>query len=342
MIALGSLNTKASVSGTEKIPVSGAGNPAINANLIRTYYGISGLTSGRIVVSGANIVSDFSTLTFNSSNKRLTINEFTIDNGATGNYYIGNTVGNLTGSGQGNLLIGRQIGTLLTTGEFNIGLGYFPAQGLTTGSNNIVLGHGALAVLAIGGYNFSAGFHNQYVLAGDSNSNVSIGEFAFQGLTLGNGNIGLGGYAGEGYTSGDYSVFIGYGTYAHNATANGQLNIQNAIFGSLNTTLGNAISTGNIGIYIDTPTARLHLPAGAATANKAPIKLTSGTNLTTAETGAVEYNGTNLFFTRTGTTRENIVCASAVNAVSPTAPDRTITVNINGTTFYIHAKTTND
>lgn len=65
-------------------------------------------------------------------------------------------------------------------------------------------------------------------------------------------------------------------------------------------------NTNNMAIGFTTPTAKIHLPAGTATANTAPIKLTSGVNLTTAETGALEYNGTNLFFTRTGTTRETV------------------------------------
>ena len=40
------------------------------------------------------------------------------------------------------------------------------------------------------------------------------------------------------------------------------------------------------------PTALLMLAAGTASANTAPLKLTSGTNLTTAEAGVIEYNGT--------------------------------------------------
>ena len=59
-----------------------------------------------------------------------------------------------------------------------------------------------------------------------------------------------------------------------------------------------------------TPTAVLHLKAGSATANTAPLKLTSGTNLTTPEAGAVEFNGTNLFFT-TGSTRQIVVAATS-------------------------------
>ncbi len=99
---------------------------------------------------------------------------------------------------------------------------------------------------------------------------------------------------------------------------------------------------GNVGIGTTTPTALLHLAAGTATASTAPLKLTSGISLTSAETGAMEYDGTNLFFTRSGTTRESVICANAVNSVSPTSPDRTITVVIDGTTYYLAAKTTND
>jgi hypothetical protein len=54
---------------------------------------------------------------------------------------------------------------------------------------------------------------------------------------------------------------------------------------------------GNIGIGATGPTARLQLPAGTATANTAPIKFTAGINLTTTEAGAVEYDGTHLYFT---------------------------------------------
>lgn len=107
-----------------------------------------------------------------------------------------------------------------------------------------------------------------------------------------------------------------------------------------------------VGIGNSTPTAALHLPSGTATASTSPLKFTSGTNLTTAEAGAVEYNGTNLFFTRAGTTRENVliaidnVGAPTTNAGLPTTryggdtkylgdPDRWLSVNILGSTYKI-------
>lgn len=53
------------------------------------------------------------------------------------------------------------------------------------------------------------------------------------------------------------------------------------------------------------PTALLMLAAGTATANTAPLKFTSGTSLTAAEAGAMEYDGTDLFFTP-GSTRHKV------------------------------------
>ena len=64
-------------------------------------------------------------------------------------------------------------------------------------------------------------------------------------------------------------------------------------------------SGGSVGIGTVNPTAKLQIAAGTASAGTAPIKLTSGTNLTTPENGALEYDGTNLYFT-TGGVRKTI------------------------------------
>jgi hypothetical protein len=56
------------------------------------------------------------------------------------------------------------------------------------------------------------------------------------------------------------------------------------------------------------------------TATLQPLFFQSGTNLTTAAAGSMEYNGTNLFFTRTGTTRESVLTGnSGAGAPSLTA-----------------------
>lgn len=74
-------------------------------------------------------------------------------------------------------------------------------------------------------------------------------------------------------------------------------------------------SASSLGVLQSTPTAILHV--GAGTSVLAPFKLTSGTNLTTPEAGALEWNGTNLFVTQTsGPTRKTL--AYTTDITTPT------------------------
>jgi len=70
-------------------------------------------------------------------------------------------------------------------------------------------------------------------------------------------------------------------------------------------TNGLAIS-GKVGVGITIPMAVLHLKAGTATAGTAPLKLTSGTLNTTPEAGAIEFDGTNLYFVNSSGTRKQL------------------------------------
>jgi len=64
-------------------------------------------------------------------------------------------------------------------------------------------------------------------------------------------------------------------------------------------------ATGNVGIGI-APTAKLHLKAGTTAAATAPLKFAAGTNMTTPEAGAMEFDGTNLFITQGDGTRKTL------------------------------------
>lgn len=98
--------------------------------------------------------------------------------------------------------------------------------------------------------------------------------------------------------------------------------------------------------------------AGGTTATgSAPITLAGGPFNTTPQTGAIEYNSTNLTFVRTGSTRENFFIGTTTTAASLTAgvggsithfygssivnilgdPAQWLTVNINGTDYKIPA-----
>ncbi|MFZ2188575.1 MAG: VCBS repeat-containing protein, partial [Candidatus Moraniibacteriota bacterium] len=56
---------------------------------------------------------------------------------------------------------------------------------------------------------------------------------------------------------------------------------------------------GFVGIGTTSPTAYLNIKAGTATAGTAPLKFTSGTLLSATEGGAMEFDGTHIYFTAT-------------------------------------------
>jgi len=93
-------------------------------------------------------------------------------------------------------------------------------------------------------------------------------------------------------------------------------------------------SSGNLGIGTSLPTARLHVIAGTSSTNTAPIKLTAGTNLTTPENGAVEYDGTNYYATSNSvryTIARTLTTISVLNFASTAAGASTdLTITLTG------------
>jgi hypothetical protein len=80
---------------------------------------------------------------------------------------------------------------------------------------------------------------------------------------------------------------------------------------------------------------------------------TSGGDLTVYSGGNFTCGGTGTFGGTISTSNDlsvngiaaitgAISIGNTVNTVSPTSPDRTITIVVGGTTYYLHAKTTND
>ena len=78
--------------------------------------------------------------------------------------------------------------------------------------------------------------------------------------------------------------------------------------------LGNVVINGQLGLNI-TPTARITLPAGTATAGTAPLKLTSGIPLTSPEAGAIEFTTDSIYFTiTTGAARKYIALTEGLTS----------------------------
>lgn len=94
---------------------------------------------------------------------------------------------------------------------------------------------------------------------------------------------------------------IGASPNANGATlSSGVLNLQPA-----SSSFGGVVTTGTQSFagsktFDNTVSARVNLQAGTATAGTAPLKFTSGTNLSTPENGAVEFDGTNYYATSGG------------------------------------------
>lgn len=144
----------------------------------------------------------------------------------------------------------------------------------------------------------------------------------------------------------------------------------NALFRPLSITAGAGTATISTTVYIEGSAtgavnnysllaggnvrfdANLRLATGTTTT--APLTVPSGTLKTTAAAGEMEYNGTNLFFTRTGTTRESVfvgdsgAAAPATTAlpsftsyygtsaaVAMSTPNSWASVVIGGTTYKI-------
>lgn len=230
---------------------------------------ISSGTDTRIPFNDGGVYGEDSALTWNKTNNVLTVSNISIHSfgSGAGSLYIGNLSGSFTNTGSLNTFIGTLTGGNVTTGTENTILGYSSGNTITSGQGNTGLGAGGL-------------------------SNVTTGSY----------NIGIG-YSTSNITTGSQNVSIGRQANVPSATASGQLSIQNAIFGVNNTVLA-GLSTGNIGIYIQAPTARLHLPAGTATAGTAPLKITNGgTLLTSPESGAIETTNTHIYWTNNSGTR---------------------------------------
>lgn len=141
-------------------------------------------------------------------------------------------------------------------------------------------------------------YSGQFFGLGTGSTSPSLGRLTINGTsaTLG-GLIGFNnsgnnkGYIGVAFQNdnvitGDRTDDMGIRSNANILFASGGDNVRMFLAAGGNLALMNGTTT---------PTAKLHIGAGTATASTAPLKLTSGTKLTTAEAGAVEYNGNFLF-----------------------------------------------
>lgn len=199
---------------------------------------------------------------------------------SAGNFTMGSTATN-AGFASGNLGIGYQSLFSLTNGYNNLGIGYYSLHDNTSGAYNSAIGYTAMWNNTTGLNNVGIGYRSLYKNTTGGN-NLSIGNNA--GAFIANGTTAN--------LTGDYNIFMGGET---KALAD---NDQNEIVIGYNT-IGNGSNTATIGnsSLLRTYLTGINLKAGTAAAGTAPLKFTTGVNLTAPEVGAMEFDGTNLYFT---------------------------------------------
>ena len=92
-------------------------------------------------------------------------------------------------------------------------------------------------------------------------------------------------------------------------------------------------AAGDVGIGVSTSiSAVLHLKAGTGVAGTAPLKLTSGTKLTTAEAGTIEYDGVAPYFTSNTTSGRGFIPTTQMFRL--TSSGTGITATVTGTNYF--------
>lgn len=77
----------------------------------------------------------------------------------------------------------------------------------------------------------------------------------------------------------------------------------------------NSFFIGKVGFGTKSPTGKIHIASGGTSSNSAPLKFTSGSLLTTPETGAVEFDGYH-FYGSVGSSRYQLDNGLTVTGVS--------------------------
>jgi len=274
-----------------------------------------GTTTPNNAIQVAGLIN-FNDATFSTSIGR----DAGISLNTTGNLYntaVGMEALFTTVSGVQNVAIG--FGALrANTNSNNTAVGYNALRANTSGNNSVAVGAEALLNNTTGLQNTAVGYRAmQLNISGTNNAafgdrslqnntsggnNAALGLFALQGNTTGGNNTAVGLQAGVDNTTGSNNTYIGFNSGRFITSGS-----NNTIIGANVSGLGGALANniiiadgsgnrrinvndvGNVGIGTTTPTAVLHLRAGTAAANSAPLKLTSGTLNTTAEVGAIEF-----------------------------------------------------
>lgn len=288
-----------------------------------------------------------------TGNNNVAIGKNTLAAGTTAanNFFGGDGAGRYITTGYDNVAIGRTaLGAATATTSFeniaigpqalgtgsssqgNVAIGAISLRATTTGSNNTAVGRYTMypCTTHAGGSAFGASAMGDLATGQD---NTGIGSQSLQYITTGTGHtalgFGAGRYHNDGTTNNVGGVSTGNLYLGYNTTTQGNAQSNEIVIGqtaqgngSNSITLGNANISKTFlrsGVHIgsvSTPTARLQIAAGTATASTAPLKFTSGTLNTTAEAGAVEFLTNDFYGTiTTGAARKKFAMTETSGAL---------------------------
>lgn len=167
----------------------------------------------------------------------------------------------------------------------------------------------------------AGGIANKKVIAIDRNANTNIAGNSLQVIAGGGFVGGTNTNGGDLLLSGGISTGTGTSIIRFSTSTTGSSGTSDNTPTEKMTILG----SGNVGIGTTSPTAVLHLKAGTATASTAPLKFNSGTLLTTAEAGAVEFLTDAFYGTETtNAVRNKFVMDTTGRATGQTAANASV------------------
>lgn len=249
----------------------------------------------------------------------LTLTTTGLQNTAVGSKSMSSNI-----SGGRNTALGYQSLLNLSTGSFNTAVGYNCLPANTTGQVNVAIGRDVATSHVTGDDNTFVGAQS----AGDHNGgqyNSSLGFASGGGVVAGVGNTGLGTFASA---SGDWnnSTSVGFCAFAGATNA--------MVLGGING-LNNATANTNVGIGTTTPNVSALLTLDPTVSGFVQQVLVPGTLVGSPISGAIENDGTNLYYTDSSPTRQTLLTtASGANTALSNLASTAVNVDLSpgGTT----------
>lgn len=233
---------------------SGNANAAVG---VRSLY--------RNTTGGVNVAFGYLTMEDNTTgNYNSAIGAAALANNTTGNANTALGYESLQRSTTGinNTMVGYQSAYFNSTGDHNTGVGLRALYTNTTGNQNTAVGYNAIGTIDTGSYNTALGSYAMW-RHDTGDYNTSIGYNTLVSILEGNNNVVVGASAGDNLVRGSHNLIIGGGSDAPLANGSDQMNIGNIIYGENIDGTGNTVSTGNIGIGVATPSAKLDVDGDA-------------------------------------------------------------------------------